>query len=123
MAFKNKATESKLQSLSTVGLELFHGKYFDVLHTSAENIRDAKETPHLSSSAKDSFGKKRKFQYSNADDKRHNQGTASKVSKSIRTEMTRGLQNRRSKDRRQNYRGNNADKSTDGQQSGFRTPK
>ncbi len=39
MAFKNKATESKLQNLSTIGSDLFLGKYFDVLHSSAENKR------------------------------------------------------------------------------------
>ena len=47
MMFKNKATENKLSTLSAIGLQLFMGKFFDVLHSSAENIRDAKETQHL----------------------------------------------------------------------------
>ena len=47
MMFKNKATENKLSTLSAIGPQLFMGKFFDVLHSSAENIRDAKETQHL----------------------------------------------------------------------------
>ena len=47
MAFKNKSTENKLSKLSTLGPKLFGGKYFEVLHDSADNIRDARETQHL----------------------------------------------------------------------------
>jgi hypothetical protein len=47
MSFKNKSTENKLKQLSTLGPNLFAGKFFDLLHDSAENIRDAKETQHL----------------------------------------------------------------------------
>ena len=47
MMFKNKATENKLSTLSAIGPQLFMGKFFDVLHSCAENIRDAKETQHL----------------------------------------------------------------------------
>lgn len=47
MAFKNKSTENKLLSLSTIGANLFNGKFFDILHESADNIRDAKETQFL----------------------------------------------------------------------------
>lgn len=47
MAFKNKSTENKLRKLSTLGPKLFGGKYFDILHDSADNIRDARETQHL----------------------------------------------------------------------------
>ena len=52
MAFKNKSTENKLLSLSTVGPNLFGGKFFDILHDSAENIRDAKETQFLRKTAR-----------------------------------------------------------------------
>jgi hypothetical protein len=41
------STENKLKQLSTLGPNLFAGKFFDLLHDSAENIRDAKETQHL----------------------------------------------------------------------------
>jgi hypothetical protein len=47
MSFKNKSTENKLKQLSTLGPNLFASKFFDLLHDSAENIRDAKETQHL----------------------------------------------------------------------------
>ena len=47
MSFKIKSTENKLKQLSTLGPNLFAGKFFDLLHDSAENIRDAKETQHL----------------------------------------------------------------------------
>lgn len=47
MAFKNKATENKLLRQSAIGPKLFGGKFFEVLHSSAENLRDAKETQHL----------------------------------------------------------------------------
>ena len=47
MSFKNKSTENKFKQLSTLGPNLFAGKFFDLLHDSAENIRDAKETQHL----------------------------------------------------------------------------
>jgi ubiquitin C-terminal hydrolase len=47
MSFKNKSTENKLKQLSTLGPNLFVGKFFDLLHDSAENLRDAKETQHL----------------------------------------------------------------------------
>ena len=53
-AFKNKATENKLFVQSTFGSRLFYGKYFDILHSSAENLRDAKETQHLRTAKKDS---------------------------------------------------------------------
>jgi hypothetical protein len=46
MSFKNKSTENKLKQLSTLGPNLFAGKFFDLLHDSAANIRDAKETQH-----------------------------------------------------------------------------
>jgi hypothetical protein len=42
--FSNKSTENKLKQLSTLGPNLFACKFFDLLHDSAENIRDAKET-------------------------------------------------------------------------------
>ena len=127
MAFKSKTTESKLQSLSTVGPELFHGKYFYVLHTSAENIRDAKETQHLSSTANDSFQneKKRKLPDSDDNDKMQNQEMALKVSKKFQSQndSRSSRQNHKSQDRCKNHGGNNADRSADRQQSGFRTPK
>jgi len=52
MAFKNKSTEEKLRSISTIGSSLFGGEYFDLLHDSAENIRDARKTQHLRKSFK-----------------------------------------------------------------------
>ena len=45
--FSSKATSSKLLNLPLTGPQLFGGKYFDVLHSSAENIRDAKETQNV----------------------------------------------------------------------------
>lgn len=47
MSFKNKSTENKLKQITSLGPNLFAGKFFDLLHDSAENIRDAKETQHL----------------------------------------------------------------------------
>ena len=47
MSFKNKSTENKLKNQSTLGPNLFAGKFFELLHDSADNIRDAKETQHL----------------------------------------------------------------------------
>lgn len=47
MLFKNKNTEDKLLALSTLGPKLFGGEFFNILHESAENIRDAKETQFL----------------------------------------------------------------------------
>lgn len=47
LAFKNKATENKLLVQTTLNPKLFCGKYFDILHASAESMRDAKETQHL----------------------------------------------------------------------------
>ena len=47
MSFQNKLTEKKLKQLSTLGPNLFVGKFFDLLHDNAENIRGAKETRHL----------------------------------------------------------------------------
>jgi hypothetical protein len=52
MAFKNRSTEEKLGYISTIGSSLFGGQYFDLLHDSAENIRDARETQHLRKSFK-----------------------------------------------------------------------
>ena len=47
LAFKNRATESKLLNISTIGPKIFGGKYFDILHSSAQNLKDAKETQHV----------------------------------------------------------------------------
>ncbi|KAK3101637.1 hypothetical protein FSP39_005086, partial [Pinctada imbricata] len=47
LSFKNKATENKLLLQPTLGNKLFCNNYFDILHSSAENLRDAKETQHL----------------------------------------------------------------------------
>lgn len=79
MAFKNKATESKLQNLSTIGSDLFLGKYFEVLHGSAENIRDAKETQHLRGKDSDPASKKRKFDHFTRSDARGSEASASKI--------------------------------------------
>jgi hypothetical protein len=38
MSFKNKSTENKLKQLSTLGPNLFAGKFFYLLHDSAENM-------------------------------------------------------------------------------------
>ena len=46
LAFKNKATEKKLLCLSTLGPNIFGGKFFEVLQGSANNLRNAKETQH-----------------------------------------------------------------------------
>ncbi|KAK6181797.1 hypothetical protein SNE40_009581 [Patella caerulea] len=54
--FRNYATEDRLLDQSCLGPELFGGKFFELLHSSAENTRDAKETQHLlASSAKSNF--------------------------------------------------------------------
>ncbi|CAC5423084.1 unnamed protein product [Mytilus coruscus] len=45
--FSSKATSAKLLNLPLNGAQLFGGKYFDTLHSSAENIRDAKETQNV----------------------------------------------------------------------------
>jgi hypothetical protein len=50
LAFKNKATENKLLVQSTLNPKLFCRKYFDILYSSAESLRDAKETQHLRNS-------------------------------------------------------------------------
>ena len=44
MEFKNKATEDKLLNMSALGPNIFGGKFFDILHGSAENMRNARET-------------------------------------------------------------------------------
>lgn len=48
--FISKATEQKLLNLPILGNQLFNGQYFDTLHTSAENLRDARETQNVYSS-------------------------------------------------------------------------
>jgi hypothetical protein len=58
MAFKNKATENKLLRQSAIGPKLFGGKFFEVLHSSAENLRDAKETQHLRDSRRKDLKRK-----------------------------------------------------------------
>lgn len=45
--FTSKATEKKLMQLPVFGNQLFNGQYFETLHTSAENLRDAKETQNV----------------------------------------------------------------------------
>ena len=52
MSFRNESTEENLRTVSTLGPKLFGGKYYDLLHDSATNIRDAKETQHLRKSFK-----------------------------------------------------------------------
>jgi hypothetical protein len=58
MAFKNKATEDKLLRQSAISPKLFGGKFFEVLHSSAENLRDAKETQHLRDSRRKDLKRK-----------------------------------------------------------------
>lgn len=48
MAFKNQATKSNLQKISTIDSDLFLGKYFVVLQANVVNIRDLKENQRLS---------------------------------------------------------------------------
>lgn len=121
MAFKNKATESKLQNLSTIGSDLFLGKYFEVLHASAENIRDAKETQHLRGKDSDPASKKRKFDHSTRSDARGSEASASKVPK--RT-VNKGTDNRSFK-KRSKYQEKTAAsfKKSDSNQLGFRASK
>ncbi|VDI65485.1 Hypothetical predicted protein [Mytilus galloprovincialis] len=47
MADMTSPTSAKLLNLPLNGAQLFGGKYFDTLHSSAENIRDAKETQNV----------------------------------------------------------------------------
>ena len=47
MDFRNKATENKLLNMSALGPNIFGGKFFDILHGSAENLRSARETQHV----------------------------------------------------------------------------
>ena len=117
MSFKNKATESKLLSMSSIGDELFKGQFFDILHSSAENIRDAKETQFLRNSKVDS--RKRK-----SDDQ--DQGSDNKGAKSPRySNNSRNRRNSKSKSSGNNNdkHGGSSKKSSDSQRSGFRTPK
>ena len=118
MAFKNKATETKLLNMSTLGSDIFLGKFFDVLHSSAENIRDAKETQHLrSSKPSNSTNLKRKNV-----EQRQDEASASKYPK-------RGIEdktNQRKSRSRPNRRDNNSatqNKSKETQQLGFRPSK
>ncbi|KAK3088220.1 hypothetical protein FSP39_016309 [Pinctada imbricata] len=117
MAFKNKATESKLLNMSTLGSDIFLGKFFDVLHSSAENMRDAKETQHLRAKPANSTNLKRKNV-----DQRQDEASASKYPK-------RGIEdktNQRKSRSRPNRRDNNTyaqNKSKETQQLGFRPSK
>lgn len=45
--FISKATEKKLLKLPIFGSQLINGQYFESLHTSAENLRDARETQNV----------------------------------------------------------------------------
>ncbi|VDI26145.1 Hypothetical predicted protein [Mytilus galloprovincialis] len=47
ITFRGKATSAKLLNLLLNDAQLFGGKYIDTLHSSAENIRDAKETQNV----------------------------------------------------------------------------
>lgn len=47
MQFQNKMTENRLLNLSALGPNLFGGKFFEILHGSAENLRDARETQNV----------------------------------------------------------------------------
>ena len=61
MGFRNKATERKLLNMSTLGPNIFGGKFFEVLHGSAENLRNAKETQHIRFRNPVSFKRRREF--------------------------------------------------------------
>lgn len=50
--FISKATEKKLLKLPIFGSQLFNGQYFESLHTSAENLRDARETQNVYNTSK-----------------------------------------------------------------------
>lgn len=50
--FISKATEKKLLKLPIFGSQLFNGQYFESLHTSAENLRDARETRNVYNTSK-----------------------------------------------------------------------
>lgn len=78
--FISKATEQKLLRLPMLGNQLFNGQYFNTLHTSAENLRDARETQNVYSNT--SFDKS----YKNKDDRKRKidsleQHSASKYAK------------------------------------------
>ena len=63
LRFKHKATGIKLMRLPTLGPNIFGGRFFEVLHGSADNLRDAKETQQVS--FKNPVSTKRKqFSYS-----------------------------------------------------------
>ena len=47
MDFRNRATENKLLNMSALGPNIFGGRFFDILHGSAENLRNARETQHV----------------------------------------------------------------------------
>ncbi|CAC5424497.1 unnamed protein product [Mytilus coruscus] len=49
--FISKSTEKKLLKLPFFGSQLFNGQYFDTLHTSAETLRDARETQNVYNNA------------------------------------------------------------------------
>ena len=106
--------------MSTIGPNLFLGKYFEVLHSSAENIRDAKETQHLRGKDNLAPSRKRKFETSSRNDARQSQTGASRVPKRAGTKNS---------DNRSFKHGNRySDKSApskkpDDNQLGFRGPK
>jgi hypothetical protein len=64
--FSSKATEKKLLQLPIFGGQLFNGQAFDSLHTSAENLRDAREIQNVyTTSSRGGFDKN----YKRRDDK------------------------------------------------------
>ena len=117
MAFKNKATEQKLLNMSTVGSEIFHGKFFDTLHSSAENLRDAKETQHLRNRRTQSSSdnqKKRKYE---GNDQQDDDKPASKYPK------TGDSSKKHFRSRSKSKRGQDRSAKGNDNQLGFRTPK
>ena len=95
-AFKNKATENKLFVQSTFGSRLFGGKYFDILHSSAENLRDAKETQHLRTAKKDSTSEERSRKRKRGDNSSTNNASANKKGKfDDRNDRNYGIQRNR----------------------------
>ena len=63
LKFKHKATGNKLMRLPTLGPSIFGGKFFEVVHASAEHLRDAKETQQVSFK-NPLFAKRKQFSFS-----------------------------------------------------------
>ncbi|KAK3107323.1 hypothetical protein FSP39_011902 [Pinctada imbricata] len=124
-AFKNKATENKLLMQSTLGPKLFCGNYFDILHSSAENLRDAKETQHLRAnvSTKDNSSDSRKRKREESGTGRQSQNTQPKKGKYDKGRESDWQRPKFSKNKRSRPVEHSSQKNVGKDRLGFRPPK